>query len=222
MNNYSARSIRAFLDNFPSGAWLIFAVDLLHTIGFSIAFPFLALYLHDTRKLPMSVVGTLFLVAGLCTAGTNLVGGMLSDRLGRRRLFISVTSIGVVAYGGLALLIGVDAPLAVIFAVYIAARSILGTINPTMLAIIADITPRNRLAEIYAFVRTGGNVCFALGPAIGGYMLTFLPFAWLLSISAFACAAVAILCFFLLKESRVRGGEVVDIRSTLAVASDRP
>ena len=191
------------------------------TIGFSIALPFLALYLYNERGLSMSVVGAIFLISGLCTAGTNMIGGMLSDRLGRRRLFLTITITSIFAYLALSVLVGISAPVWLIVVAYIAGRSIIGTINPTVMAIVADLSPKDRLTEIYAFVRVGGNVGFALGPALGGYLMLVLSYGWLLSVSALTCLIVAVLIFFFFKESFSGGGEKVDLRSTLAVAQDR-
>jgi MFS family permease len=207
---------------FPPGIWLMTLVDMFVTIGFSIALPFLALYLYNERGLPMSVVGVIFLVSGLCTAGTNMIGGMLSDRFGRRRLFIVITTVSIFAYAAVAVLIGISAPVWLIAVVYITARSIIGTINPTVMAIVADLAPKERLTETYAFIRVGGNIGFALGPALGGYLMTFLSYGWLLSISALTCLIVALLIIFFLRESFAGGGEKVDLRSTLAVARDHP
>jgi MFS family permease len=207
-------------NHFPRAVWLMFAIDAVIGMTFSIALPYLALYLHDVRSISMSNVGTLFLIAGLCTAGTNLLGGMLSDKFGRRRLFLIVTAISVVVYAVLAFLIGRDASLWLIFVVYILTRSIFGTIGPTELAIIADVAPRERLSEIYAFVRIGGNIGFAMGPAIGGYLLTYISYGWLFSVSSILCIILAALILFFLKETFVKGKEIVDVRSTLAVAKD--
>ena len=207
---------------FPSGIWLMMGLDIFINISFSVAMPFLALYLHNERALPMTVVGTLFLVGGLCTGATNLIGGMLSDRFGRRRLLLTVSSISIFTYTALALLIGMSAPLWLIAIVYIAARGINGTINPTISAIVADLSPKGRLAESYAVVRVGANVGFAIGPAVGGYLMAFLSYGWLLSISALAALMVTALTYFFIRESFVGSKERVDLRSTLAVGRDRP
>jgi MFS family permease len=195
-------------------------VDTLVTIGFSISIPFLALYLHDERNVSMSLVGVLFLVSGLFTAVTNLIGGMLSDRLGRRKLLITISCIGIIAYAGLAFLVGFGTPVWLIAIVYIAARGIIGMIQPTISAIIADVAPKDRLTESFALVRVGGNIGFALGPAIGGYLRTFLPYGWLLGVAALTCGLVTLLVLFYLQESFEGGTERVDVRTTLAVAND--
>lgn len=197
-------------------------LDTFITIGFSIALPFLALYLHDERGLPMSLVGTIFLVGGLCTAGTNLIGGMLSDRFGRRRLLLMVSGASIFANAVLALLAGISAPVWAIALVYVLSRGTMGTMQPTIAAIVADLSPKDRLTESYALIRVGGNVGFALGPALGGYLMGFISYGWLLSISALTCIIVTVLLYFFLRESFVGSEERVDFRSTLAVAEDRP
>lgn len=169
----------------------------------------------------MSLVGLLFLIGGLCSAATNMVGGMLSDKFGRRKLLLIVTAIGILAYVGLALLVGFSVNLWLISAAYITSRGILGTINPTVGAIIADVAPRNKLTESYALVRIGGNIGFAVAPALGGYMMGIISYGWLLGFSAIACAGTALLVLLFLKESYTGNKEAVNLRSTLAVAKDR-
>jgi len=133
-----------------------------------------------------------------------------------------VSGVSIFAYAALALLTGISAPIWSITLVYIAARSIIGTIQPTIAVIIADLSPKDRLTASYALVRVGGNVGFALGPTIDGYLMIFLPYGWLLSISALTCLVITILIYFFLSESFVGSRERVDFRSTLAVAGDRP
>ncbi len=210
------------IGRFPSGIWLMMGLDMLLTIGWSSASPFLALYLHNVRGLSMSAVGAIFLIGGLSTGATNLVGGMLSDRFGRRRLMVTVSSVAAAASLTLAFLIGMSAPVWVITIVYVLTRSLNGTIGPTILAIVADLSPNNRLAESYALVRVGGNVGFAIGPAIGGYLMGFVSYGWLFSISAAVSLAAAFLIFMFLGESFGGSKARVDLRSTLAVARDVP
>ncbi len=170
----------------------------------------------------MSLVGLIFLIAGLCTGATNVIGGMLADRFGRRRLLVVISSVSIFAYALLAFLAGISSPIWLIALVYIVARSFIGTIQPTISTVVADLSPNDRLAESYALVRVGGNVGFALGPAMGGYMMSFLSYGRLLSVSAVTSIIITILIYFFLKESFVVSRERVDFRSTLAVTRDRP
>ncbi len=220
--NFSPRFIKKDIwERFPSGIWLMMGLDTLLTIGWSSASPFLALYLHNERGIPMSLVGIIFLIGGLSTGATNLLGGMLSDRFGRRRLLLAIASISTLTSITLAVLIGSSAPIFVIILVFIASRSINGTIGPTTGAIVADLAPKTRLAESYAVVRIGGNVGFAIGPAIGGYLMGFVSYGWLFSIAAFASMLVTLIVYLFLRESYGGSKAHVNLRSTLAVAGDR-
>lgn len=207
-------------DRFPAGVWLMTGIDTLIQIGFSISWPFLALYLHGERQIPMSLVGTVFLIGGLFAASTNLIGGMFSDRIGRKHLLMVISGAGIIAYSCFALLVGFSAPVWLIFVVYIMSRGIIGTIQPTISAIVADLAPKDRLTESYAVIRVGGNLGFALGPAIGGYLSMFLSFGWLLGIAAITCVIVILLVTLFLKETSTDNRERVDIRSTIKVATD--
>jgi predicted MFS family arabinose efflux permease len=221
MTTLPQRIKKNIFQRFSSGVWLMMVLDIFVTIGFSIALPFLALYLHDERGISMSLVGTIFLVGGLCTAVSNIIGGMLSDRFGRRRLLLMVSCIGIFTYATLALLIGISAPIWSIALVYIVSRGTTGTMQPTISAIVADLSPKVRLTESYALVRVGGNVGFAIGPAIGGYLMTSISYGWLLSISAITSILITAFIYFFFRESSTRHNEQVDFRSTLAVAKDR-
>ncbi|MDD5190857.1 MAG: MFS transporter [Dehalococcoidales bacterium] len=214
-------NVTALWRRYPPVVWVLTGIDFFVTCSFSVSFPFLALYLNQVRGVDMSLVGLLFLIGGLCAAATNMVGGMLSDRFGRRKLLLLVTVTGIFAYIGLALLVGFSVDLWIISLAYITARGILGTVNPTVGAIIADVAPKDKLTEIYAVVRIGGNIGFALAPGIGGYMLGILSYGWLLGFSAIACGGTALLVLLFLRESFTGNGGKVNLRSTLAVAKDR-
>jgi MFS family permease len=211
---------KTFVDRFPSGIWLMMGLDTFLTAGNSMVFPFVALYLHNERGLPMSLVGTIFLARGLFTGAANVIGGMLSDRFGRKRLLLAVLGFNVVTYVILAFLIGFAAPVWIIALVYIVAQG--GIVNPTISAIVADLSPAGRLAEAYAVVRIGGNVGFALGPAIGGFLIAIISYGWLLAISAGMYVIITVLIIFFLRESFSGSKTGVSLRSTLAVAGDRP
>ena len=206
---------------FDRGIWGLTVIQLFTTAGFSVCLPFLALYLHQERGLPMMLVGSMFLVAGLCSAGTQMVGGMLSDRFGRRRILLGVTGVSIFFYSGLATSIGLSAPIWVIALIYIIARSVLATIRPAISAMVADLAPKDRLTETYGLLRVGGNVGFAAGPAVGGYLMTFLPYAWLFGLTTFAWALAFLVTLFFLRESFHGMVEQVGFRSMLSVATNR-
>ena len=196
------------------------AVQLVMATGFSICIPFLALYLHQDRGLSMTLVGLIILGAGLCSAVTQAFGGALSDRFGRRPILIMASSISIFLYSGL-VLIGISAPVWAIAIAYVAGRAMLTIARPVISAMVADFTSKEKLTEAYGILRIGGNMGWAFGPALGGYLATFLPYGWLFGIAALACAVVFLIVFFFVHDSSHWVSRSAGLRDVLPPAEDR-
>jgi len=207
---------------FEPELWLVAVIQFFTVIGLSICIPFLSLYLYQDRGLSMTLVGMILLVAGLCSAISQALGGALSDRFGRRPILLVAVLVSVFLYSGLAVLIGISAPVLTIAIVYIAARSMLTTTRPVISAMVADFTSKERLTEAYGILRIGANMGWAAGPAIGGYLATFLPYGWLFGIAPLTCGIVSLIIFFFIRESSHGTSKGVGFRSMLTIANDRP
>jgi len=167
------------------------------------------------------MVGIIILVGGLCSAISQALGGVLSDRFGRRPILLIAASVSILLYSGLAVLIGLSAPVWAIAIAYIAGRSILTTTRPVISAMVADFTSKERLTEAYGILRIGANIGWAAGPAIGGYLATFLPYGWLFGIAPLTCGIVSLIIFFFIRESSHGMSRGAGFRSMLAIANDR-
>jgi len=207
---------------FEPGVWLVAVIQFFTAIGFSICMPFLSLYLYQDRGLSMTVVGMILLAGGLCSAITQALGGALSDRFGRRPILLMAVSVSIFLYSGLSVLIGISAPVWAIVVVYIAGRSMLITTRPVISAMVADFTSKERLTEAYGILRIGANIGWAAGPAIGGYLATFLPYAWLFGVPVLTCGIVSLIVFFFVRESSHGVSKRVSFRSMLPTSDDRP
>ena len=82
--------------------------------------------------------------------------------------------------------------------------------EPPSGAMIADISTGDRRKEAFGILRIGGNIGFAVGPAIGGF-LAALSYATLFFFSAVILSLSAVLLAFRIRESlptdRRRGHE---------------
>jgi predicted MFS family arabinose efflux permease len=225
MEELSAKAkspFRNIFHRFEPQVWVMAAVQLVMATGFSICIPFLALYLYQDRGLSMTLAGLIILAAGLCSAITQAFGGALSDRFGRRPILIVASSISIFLYSGLAVLIGMSAPVWAIAIVYVAGRSVLTIARPVISAMVADYTTKEKLTEAYGILRIGANIGWAAGPALGGYLAAFLPYGWLFGIAALACGVVFLIVFFFIHESSHWVSRSVGFRSMLPPADDRP
>ena len=209
------------LGRYNAGIWTITVIDLVTAAGFSICIPFMALYLHQERDLSMTLVGTAILISGLVSAATQMVGGIISDRFGRRSLMLGAMSMSMLTYISLVLLIWNSAPVWAILVVFIGGRSLGMAARPAVQAMVVDLSDKERLTETYGLLRVGRNLGWATGPAIGGYLVTFLSYAWLFGVAALASAIALCLTLFLIRESSTSTIERVDFRSFVSVVTNR-
>lgn len=148
----------------------LFLGRVLGSTGFSIVIPFLGLYLHGERHVPMTVVGSVFFVGALAGSLGQVVGGELTDRWGRKIVLVGSQLFRSVAFVGLGIAVMIHAPIAWFF-VLTSLSAIAGrAFEPPSGAMIADIAVGPMRAEYYAVLRIGGNLGWAVGPAIGGFL----------------------------------------------------
>jgi MFS family permease len=200
--------------------WIITTVGLLNVAGYSLSLPFLSLYLYQERGLPMAVVGTIILTSGLCSAVAQVFGGLITDRIGRRPLMVSAALIGTLLFITLASLIAIDAPVWAIVIAYATGQSAMMITRPANQAMVIDVSPKKQFAETYGILRVGMNLGWAIGPAVGGHLLVFLPYPWLFGVTAMTSLISCGLIFFLIKESFTRSTEQVNIRTIFLAAKD--
>src|SRR6267378_360279 len=148
----------------------LFLGRVLGSTGFSIVIPFLSLYLHGERGVPMSLVGGIFFFAALAGAVGQVVGGELTDRLGRKVVIVGSQLVRSTTFVGFGLAILIHAPI-IWFGLLTALSALSGrAFEPPSGAMVADIATGSARAEYYAILRIGGNLGWAIGPAIGGFL----------------------------------------------------
>ena len=168
-----------------SRLWAAFMMTALGTVGFQIMATHQVAHAVDRGFAQASVVWLFALGAGCMMAG-NLLGGWLSDRLGRGWVFALGSALAIVGIGALAAVGGPDdMPLLVL---YTATGVGFGMRIAQLSTIPADVFTGPSLGAILGVVQAGGGLGGAVGPFLGG---------WLFDVSgsyrvAFTVAAVAI------------------------------
>ena len=208
------------IGRYQPAIWIITIESLLAAAGFSITIPFLSLYLFQERDLSMTMVGTIMLIAGLFSAAAHMLGGELSDRFGRRPILIWSLIIRMFMYLGMAMLVGISAPVWAIIVIYVVGQSVGMMARPAASAIVVDLTQKKYLTETYGLLRVGVNLGWAAGPALGGYLATFLPYYWLFVVAALFTAFAFVPVAFLLKETYKKSHEKQDLHNLLSIGRD--
>jgi MFS family permease len=152
----------------------------LRAFGLSLIGPFLALYLHNVLALGYVEIGVIVAAIGIPPLFIGGVGGLVADRIGRRRLFL----LAFVIEGSSIVLAGFAMEARSFPGVLIAfdVSSIAGNIGgPAIAAYVSDFTEGSMRTRAFTWQRVGWNVGFAAGVSVGGLLLVvlgFAPVAW--------------------------------------------
>lgn len=178
-------------DGLASSQRMATALRRLLTVGFSsalalgIALPYQALYLANHFRMGPAAIGSISLLAGFLSLPAQLVGGHLSDRLGRRYLVVIGTSLSALGCACLEVLTNQ------MFAIVGFLMLSLGfaTVFALVQAVAGDIKGTQR-DKTFAWVAAAIGAGWGLGPAIGGVLVTWsyrVTFGTALLVS---CAAI--------------------------------
>ncbi len=196
--------IKGLLKEYDSRVWILFAARFVAAMGFSVAMPFLSLYLYQELGVEMRVVGTIFMISAGSRALGTILGGELSDTQGRRKVMISSMCLRALAYMGMSYLVLVKAPYGVL-GLALVVSSFLGSVfMPASSAMVADVVPQEKRVKAYGLIRVGVNAGWALGPALGGIFAT-LSYSTLFLFTAFCSLATALLIGLFTQESLQKG-----------------
>ncbi len=168
-----------------SRLWAAVIMTALGVIGFQIMATHQVAHAVDRGFRQSTVVGV-FTLGAACTIAGNLLGGWLSDRVGRGGIFALGTGVAIAGIACLALVRGPeDLPLLVLYTV---SGFGFGMRIAQLSAIPADVFAGPQLGVILGVVQAGGGLGGAIGPALAGWLFDVTGSYTL----AFAAAAVAV------------------------------
>jgi len=165
--------------------WAVFAMWGFGVIGYQIVTTHQVAHALD-RGFSAVTLGWVFGLGGACTVAGNVIGGSLSDRWGRERVFALGSAIGIAGIGCLGWLDGPADLLRLLG--YVVSGVGFGMRISLLAAIPTDLFAGRHLGVILGAAHGGGGLGGFIGPFLGG---------WLFDVTgsyqiAFAVAALAI------------------------------
>jgi MFS family permease len=194
----------------PRTVRLLVAGTFVNRLG-SFILPFLTLVLHREFQLSEAESGLLVGAYGAGSIVSMLSGGLLTDRLGRRRTLLLSLS----GSGALAISMGFVTSLRLFVPLLIAFSFLADLYRPASSAIIADLVPSRDRAVGFAALRMAVNLGFGFGVALGG-LLADLSWRLLFWGDGATTLAFGALAFTLVAETR---GEGPPVKRAVAAAS---
>ena len=189
--------LRTLYHEFPRRFWIVVGVHFVDKIGGTLVFPFFALYITGKFSVGMTEAGVFLGIMSLAGIVGSVIGGALTDRLGRRTpilfglIFSALSSLALGSTNHFEWLF----PLAVIVGLF----SDVG--GPAHGAMIADILPPEQRQDGFGILRVVGNMAWLIGPTVGGFVARTSFFALFVIDAAISCT-VAILFYVLMPETK--------------------
>ena len=157
-----------------------------NTLAFSIVYPFLPIYLHTIRGIPMSRVGLIYPVMGLARIIGSPCAGFFADRAGKRVLMIWGPVFRSITFVALAFCAHISGPFWS-FAAGLSVASFAGVFFQSSVdAYLTDTVPSEQRTQAFGKLRIGLNIGWMIGPAIGAF-LARTPFSLIFLLIAVLC-----------------------------------
>jgi MFS family permease len=152
---------------FDRRVWLLLFAMLASRFGHGLYYPFSTIHFHNVVGIPLSFIGVGLGSLAAASIISGLVSGPLADRYGRKPLMLASLAGSAVTFFVFAFVEN--------FAGYLAVSVVAGLAGHSMFeaarnAMVADVTPTGRRSRAYGLVRIGGNVGWALGPMVAGFV----------------------------------------------------
>jgi len=190
-----------YVQKFDRNLWALSLGWFVSALGFAAAMPFIAIYFHSAFGMSMTEIGVFFGIMAVVRSLFQVVGGEVSDRVQRRTMMIWSQAGRGVAFLLLAATIYWDQGFWAV-SVALLVTTICGAIfHPAANAMVSDILPAEKRLEGYAVTRAAGNLGWAAGPAIGGFLAT-ASYGLLFLISAVVTIASALVFLTLMRPIR--------------------
>src|SRR5690242_8865548 len=160
------RLLRLFDPGLPSKVWLLQIGVFINFLGNGMVAPFLVIYLHFGRGLPLGLAGSAVALGGITAVTSGLVAGSMSDRLGPRNILVAAMISNASAY---LLYTQVTVPWQA-FAVGLMVGFGTGCYGPSSQSLIASLVPAEKRQAAFAQNRVTSVVGLGAGGAIGGFI----------------------------------------------------
>lgn len=160
---------KTIYNDYPKQFWVVVGSNFIDHTGGALIFPFFALYITQKFQVGMTEVGLLFALFSVTDMLGNMVGGALTDYLGRKTMIILGLIISALTSLGMGLVQELEW-----FYVMGAVSGLFATAaGPAHEAMLIDILPEKKRSEGFGVMRVAMNLSVAIGPAIGGFIAAY-------------------------------------------------
>lgn len=168
--------IRGTLEEYPRDFWSLVLGTFIDRIGGTMIFPFFTLYVTAKFQVGMTQAGILLAIFSFSGFVGSIIGGGLTDRLGRRGIVL----FGLIFSALSSVAMGFVEQISAFYSLAVLAGLLSDVAGPARGAMVADMLPEEQRADGFGVMRVAGNLAWIVGPSIGGllaarsYLLLFI------------------------------------------------
>jgi len=190
--------IRKVYGEYPRDFWVIMCTLFVDHMGSALIFPFLALFISAKFGVGMWEIGQLFLIVAMATMAGSMMGGALTDKLGRKAVMI----FGLVVSAFSMLGLGLVSDLSAVYMIGLIVGLFANVGGPAREAMIADLLPEHKRADGFGLSRVLMNLTVVIGPALGGLVAVTYGYLWLFIIDAITSTTTAMVVSLIIPETK--------------------
>lgn len=151
--------------NLPKEIYILFLGRIVNSIG-AFVHPLMSLIL--TQRIGMSAfeAGKFVTILAICQVPCMLLGGKLSDSIGRKKVIVLFQILGAITF----IICGLIPTSVVTANMMIVSACFYSISSPAYDALNADLTNESNRKESYSLLYMGVNIGFSIGPILGGLL----------------------------------------------------
>ncbi|TDU83514.1 putative MFS family arabinose efflux permease [Kribbella voronezhensis] len=180
----------------PRAFWALWVCQLVNRLG-SFVQPFLVLYLTQDRHLSAGTAGAVAAAVGAGSVISQLVGGWVSDRFGRRRTML----IGFLGTAAALILLGSARSMETIWAAAFVVGLLGDMFRPAVSATVADLLQPKERVRAYGLLFWAINLGFSVSTVSAG-VLASVGYSLLFWINAGTSVVAALVIWRMVPETR--------------------
>lgn len=192
------RIFKHFIDpTLPRTFYILLIGRFFNLVGNSLVFPFITIYLATRLHAPMSTVGLVMVFYGGAQVLSVLVGGVWSDKFGRRRVML----LSLISGALLTFLVGLPTTPSLLIIFLAGMGFTVPLFQPASMAAVGDMVPPQRLSYAYGLMRMASNAGIIIGPMLGGFLADH-SFFWIFCLDAVSMLIFLVIIFVAIPETR--------------------
>ena len=141
--------------------------------GYGLSLPFFTIYLISRRHLPPAMAGLVVALAGLSRCVSSALSGELADSFGRKNVMMWGLFSQILAMFALGLCVAFNVQAGWVLTCYFFTTFLGAFFRPAANAWVTDHTTPKERVEAFGMIRIGLNIGWALGPAVGGFLVRY-------------------------------------------------